>query len=134
MIFFYQAGWLNMESHDILKLNYKPFISHFMQQAKGELTPVKSDHGVVVVLNVKKPTKEQEKESAALEVKLVSPVTQSEDQAKEEIKRETNPADPVEITSVELFEKASLKRKALKSKQCNKQSKKSKAVHDIFTD
>ena len=124
-----------MEYNDILKLNYQPFISHFFNQAKGELTPQKSPGGVVVVLNAKKPTKNQEKEKAkekaAEEVKLVSPVKQSEDQAKEEIKREENPTKPSEITSVELFEKASLKRKQTKSNK--KTPKKSKVVHDIFS-
>lgn len=123
---------INMEYHDILKLNYEPFVSHFINQASGKLNPSKTKTDVVVVLKVRKPTKEEEKKAAIAEVKLVSPVQQSEDQAKEEIKKEENPSNPVEITSVELFEKASIKRK--KSKQGkNTPPKKSKVVHDVFS-
>lgn len=119
-----------MEYNDILALNYQPFVTHFMQQAKGKHNKSGFHSNLVVV----RATKGENKSKNNPEMNLVSPVAQNIDQAISEVKeeRKAGPKDPTEFKTIDLYENLSNRKR--KTSTLSKQNKKKrKTVHDIFS-
>ncbi len=122
-----------MEVNDLLSLNYEPFVKHFMKQAAGK-DPLSYSKNNLVVVRAKKDT--NKKTDAA--VKLVSPVSQNIDQAKEAVKKspKDNSIIPPEITVIEGVEELQKSRKRKRNQSSVKtqpQKKRKPKQKDIFS-
>ena len=122
-----------MEVNDLLSLNSEPFVQHFMKQATGKESLTYSKNKLVVVRAKKQTNK---KPNAA--VKLVTPVSQNIEQAKEAVKKspKDNSIIPPEITVIEGVEELQKSRKRKRNQSSVKtqpQKKRKPKQKDIFS-
>ncbi len=122
-----------MELNDLLSLNYEPFVKHFMKQATGKDGLTYSKNNLVVV-RAKKDTNKK----ADASVKLVTPVSQNIDQAKEAVKKSSkdNSIIPAEITTFEGVGEVAKSKKRKRNQPSKKAPQKKKRKinqKDIFS-